>query len=80
MTHYRIFMADAGGFRDPSKYEFIAEFADQKITSSYVQYMGGQKRYLGKDIIIKVVDIKGYDTADGKIDGVITALGEVLNV
>ena len=80
MMHYRIFLSVPGEFRDPSKYEFIAEFADQNAASHYVQYMGGEKRFSGKDIIIKAVDVETYDPADGHIDGVINVIGEVLHV
>ena len=80
MMHYRIFLSVPGEFRDPSKYEFIAEFADQKAASHYVQYMGGKKRFLGKDIIIKAVGVDTYDPADGHVEAVISAIGEVLNV
>ena len=80
MVHYRVFVSAPGEFRDPTKYEFIAEFADQKEASHYVQYIGRKKRFSGKDIIIKAVDVETYDPADGHIDGVISAIGEVLNV
>ena len=78
--HYRIFVSVAGGFTDSSKYEFVAEFADQKVASFYVQYMFGKERYQGKDIIIKEVDVDGFDPKDGRVDGVVTSLGEELSV
>lgn len=80
MQHYRVFIAEAGGFRDSSKYEFVAEFADKKATVNYVRYMGGKKRYGGKDIIIKVVGADKFSSKDGRVDGVISALGEELHV
>ena len=80
MQHYRVFITEAGGFRDSSKYEFVTEFASKKATINYVQYMGGKKRYGGKDIIIKVVEAEGFSAKDGRVDGVISALGEELHV
>ena len=80
MTHFRIFISEAGGFRDSSKYEFVAEFASQKIASNYIRYMFGKKRYGGKDIIIKAVDADSFDPKDGRVDGVISSIGEELHV
>ena len=80
MKHYRIFVSEAGGFRDSTKYEYVAEFAAKKAAANYVQYMFGKKRYGGKDIIIKVVDSSTFDPKDGRVDGVITAIGEELHV
>lgn len=80
MNCYRIFISEAGGFRDSSKYEYIAEFANPKAASNYVQYMYCKKDYKGKDIIIKAVDVNGVDPKDGRVDGVITSIGESLNV
>ena len=80
MQHYRIFISEAGGFRDSSKYEFVAEFPTQKAAINYVRYMGGKKRYGGKDIIIKVIDLDGFSAKDGRVDGVISSLGEELHV
>ena len=37
-------------------------------------------KYKGKDIIIKAVDSNGIDPKDGRVDGVITSIGESLNV
>ena len=42
--------------------------------------MVGKKRYGGKDIIIKVVDSDGFSAKDGRVDGVISSLGEELHV
>ena len=80
MTHFRIFVSEAGAFRDSSKYEFVAEFANQKMAANYVQYMHGKKRYGGKDIIIKAVDSDSFDAKTGYVDGVISAIGEELHV
>ena len=57
MKHYRIFVSEAGGFRDSTKYEYVAEFAAKKAAANYVQYMFGKKRYGGKDIIIWISSI-----------------------
>ena len=43
-------------------------------------YMFGKSRYGGKDIIIKAVNVDGYDPQYGKVDGVVSSLGEELNV
>lgn len=80
MHHYRIFISEAGGFRNSANYEFVAEFSDKKMTANYVQYMGGKKRYGGKDIIIKEVDADGFSAKDGHVDGLISAIGEELHV
>lgn len=80
MHHYRIFISEAGGFRNSSKYEFVAEFSAKKTTANYVKYMGGNIRYRGKDIIIKEIDADGCCAKDGRVDGVISALGEELHV
>ncbi len=42
--------------------------------------MFGKKRYSGKDIIIKMVDANHFDTKDGRVDGVISSIGEELHV
>ena len=80
MTLYRIFITDAGGFRNSSLYEYVADFGDQKLATNYVRYMGSKKRYSGKDIIIKAVDLDTIDSKAGRVDGVITALGEALSI
>ncbi len=80
MNCYRIFISESGGFRDSSKYKYIAEFANPKAASNYVQYMYCKKDYKGKDIIIMAVDVNGVDPKDGRVDGVITSIGESLNV
>ena len=77
---YRIFVAEMGGFRDSSKYEYVAEFADRKNAANYVQYMFGKKRYSGKDIIIKKIDSATIDSREGTVDGVISAIGEELPI
>ena len=81
MTIYRIFVADMGGFRESKNYEFVAEFADQKIAVQYYTYMRGKKRYRNKDIIIKeVADSVAVNASDGVVRGVISVLGEYLPV
>lgn len=83
-THYRIFTAKMGGFRDSANYEFIAEFESQKLTGNYIEYMRGKKRYSDKDIIVQEVYVKktpfGEETTKGKVVSVITVLGEELHV
>ncbi len=83
-THYRIFIADMGSFRDSSKYTFIAEFESEKLTGNYIEYMRGKKRYSEKDIIVQEMYIKktpfGEESAKGKVVSVITVLGEELSV
>ena len=77
-THYRIYVAKTGGFRDAANYEFIAEFESQKLASNYVDFMRGKKRYSDKDIIVQEVFVKkmqsGEETNKGKVVGVVTAL------
>lgn len=81
MTTYRIFVANMGGFRDSRNYEFVAEFADQKIAVQYYTYMRGKKRYAKKDIIIKeVTDAIAVNASDGVVRGVISVIGEYLPV
>lgn len=80
MKHYRIFVSEAGRFRDSSKYVFIAEFPTKNDAANYVKYMGGKKRYGGKDMIIKEVDADCFSANDGRVDGVISAIGEELHV
>ena len=80
MTHYRIFTSASGDFRDSSKYTFVAEFADKGITMNYVKYMTGKRAYQGRDIIIKTVDAGEFDPKEGKVDGVLSAIGESLPV
>ena len=83
-THYRVFVADIGSFRDSSKYKYIAEFKSQKLAGNYIDYMRGKKRYSDKDIIVQEVYVKktsfGEETAKGKVVSVITILGEELPV
>ena len=83
-THYRIFTAKMGGFRDSANYEFIAEFESQKLTGNYIEFMRGKKRYSDKDIIVQKVYVKktpfGEETTKGKVVSVITVLGEELHV
>lgn len=83
-THYRIYVAEMGCFRDSSSYEFIAEFANEKIAGNYVTFMHGKKRYSNKDIIVREVTVKKTphkdETTEGKVVGVITVLGESLPV
>lgn len=83
-THYRIFVADMGLFRESTNYTFIAEFESQKLTGNYIKYMRGKKRYSDKDIIVQEVYVKrtsfGEETAKGKVVSVITILGEELPV
>lgn len=79
-THYRIFIANSGLFTDSANYSFVAEFADQKLAAFYVQHMRNKKRYDGKDIIIKEVEIPDLDPAEGTVSGVVTGPGEALAV
>ena len=82
--HYRIYVAPTGGFRDSANYEFIAEFEQQKLAQHYVSYMGGKKRYSGKDIIVREVTVKrtgvGEQVTFGKVVGLIASTGEELSV
>ena len=83
-THYRIFVADMGSFRDSANYKYIAEFESQKLTGNYIEYMRGKKRYSDKDIIVQEVYVRktsfGEETAKGKVVSVVTVLGEELPV
>ncbi len=83
-THYRIFVADMGSFRDSAKYTFIAEFESKKLTGNYIEYMRGKKRYSEKDIIVQEMYVKktpfGEESTKGKVVSVITVLGEELPV
>lgn len=83
-THYRIFVADIGSFRDSANYKYIAEFESQKLTGNYIEYMRGKKRYSDKDIIVQEVYVRktsfGEETAKGKVVSVVTVLGEELPV
>ena len=80
----RIFICDAGKFRETKGYQFIADFADDKTAGSYVQYMRGKKRYADKDIIVREITVKktnsGEETELGKILEVIAVTGESLPV
>ena len=80
MSHYRVFISKAGDFRESKKYEFIAEFANRELATRYVTYMFGKNRYRGKDIIIKEVDADDFNPQSGKVDGVVSSLGEELHV
>ena len=80
MTHYRVFIANMGLFQDSANYSFVAEFADQKLAAFYIQHMRGKKRYIGKDIIVKEVEVEPVKAKDGKVGGVISVLGESLPV
>jgi len=80
MTLYRVFVSDMGGFRDSSKYRFIAEFAEKTMAANYVSYMRGKKRYEKQDIIIKEVSSCEIDSKTGMVAGVITVMGESLPV
>ena len=83
---YRIYTAPMGEFADSSKYEFVADFANNKQASYYVTYMRGKKRYSDKDIIVREVTMRkklinnDEDILLGKIVGVITVMGESLPV
>jgi hypothetical protein len=78
---YRIFVADMGKFQDSSFYEFVAEFADQKLAVNYYRYLRGKRRFRQKDIIIKEVpDAALCQAAEGKVGGVISVMGEYLPV
>ena len=74
--YYRIFVSDKGQFRNAENYEYVAEFAHRDFVEKTVRWMGKQKRYSEKDIIVKEVEHSGIAPKDGKVTGVITALGE----
>lgn len=78
-TRIRIYIADMGEFRDPSKYEFIAEFADENLASNYVYYMRGKKRWRKKDIIVREEKVS-IETEFVKTLAVISVLGESLEL
>lgn len=80
MLHYRIFISELGKFQDSDKYIFVAEFAVFKEALRYVQMLAGRKPFDLHDIIFKEVDDKDFNNKDGKVVGVINALGEGLNV
>ena len=42
--------------------------------------MFGKNRYRGKDIIVKEVDADDFNPQSGKVDGVVSSLGEELDV
>ena len=77
---YRIFISNMGDFRDSSKYEFVAEFPEFKMTQNYISYMSKKKRYQGKDIIVKILSDREIDPKEGRVDGVVSAIGENLPV
>ena len=79
-THYRIFIANSGMFADSANYSFVAEFADQKLAAFYVQHMRNKKRYDGKDIIIKEVEVSDLEPTEGTVSGVVTGSGEALPI
>ena len=80
----RIYVAQMGGFRDSTNYEFIAEFESKKLTENYIEFMRGKKRYSDKDIIVQEVRVittpQGEITTKGKVVSVISVLGEELPV
>lgn len=80
MTHYRIFISNIGLFQNSANYSFVAEFSDQKLAGFYVSHMRTKKRYAGKDIIIKEVEIPEVNPKDGKVAGVLAVTGEALPV
>ena len=78
--HYRIFITNSGLFTDSATYSFVAEFADQKLAAFYVQHMRNKKRYDGKDIVIKEVEVPDLSPAEGSVSGVVTGAGEGLPI
>lgn len=67
-----------GKFKDPNKYEFIAEFAEEKLAGYYMKYMRGKEKYSKKDIIIKEVPDSPKDSQEGKSLVACSVLGEYL--
>lgn len=82
--HIRIYVSDAGKFRDSKNYQMVAEFKDSKVAYHYVDYMRGKKRYADKDIILQEVTAKklpyGEEISFDKIVAVIATTGESLQV
>ena len=80
----RIYVSDAGKFRDSNYYQMVAEFIDSKVAGHYVDYMRGKKRYADKDIILQEITAKklphGEEISFNKIVGVIASTGESLPV
>lgn len=75
---YRIFTVDPGKHQDASQYVFIAAFPDQQTAADYTRYLFGKPKARGKTIIIKRIEECSVDVSEGAIDGMITALGEVI--
>ena len=80
----RIYVSDAGKFRDSNNYQMVAEFKDSKVAGHYVDYMRGKKRYSDKDIILQEISAKklpnGEEISFDKIVGVIASTVESLQV
>ncbi len=79
MTHYRIFVSDAGMFRHSEQYTYVAEFADQLLAKFYVKNMCNSGRFKGRDIIIKMVETE-VDPREGSVESAVSAAGEFLTV
>ena len=75
-TVYRVFIADMGHYKEPDKYEFIADFATDKMANNYMKYMRGKQRYREKDIILKSVDMPVVNPKDGISEVAVSVLGE----
>ena len=76
--HYRVYVADMGKFREPEKYEFIAEFASEKFAGYYMKYLRGKERFREKDIIIREVRAPKPDTKGEKSVVACAVTGEYL--
>ena len=77
-TYYRLYVADMGRFRDPACYEFVAEFAAERMAGNYIKYLRGKRRYREKDIILKEVTGADKDPAAGKALVAVSVMGECL--
>lgn len=76
--HYRVYIADSGKFNKPDQYEFIAEFASQKLAEYYMNYMRGKQRYQKKDIIIREVPAPVIEKTGEKSVIACSVIGEYL--
>lgn len=74
---YRLFIADGAEFCDSAKYEFVADFAEKQRAWEYAKYMIGRERYAGKSIIMKTVSASDVKAADGSVECVLLASGEM---
>lgn len=75
---YRVYITDVGKFREPEEYEFVAEFAEEKLAGYYMRYMRGKAKYRRKDIIIKEVPDTDKDPREGKAQIACAVSGEYL--